>query len=462
MLDIESLQNSSDFTFIYKYGIISTKFKLSGNCDIFPFTKDMKVSTKKLKNGIDLVLAQMKDSMAITVLILVKAGSKYENKANNGISHFLEHMCFKGTLKRPSPKLISYELDSIGSQYNAFTSQEFTGYFVKASEKHIDKILDVLSDMYLNPIFDKNEIEKEKGVIIEEINMYEDMPHRQVQDIFSQALYGDTPAGFTILGPKENILKIKQGDFRNYTRKHYVASATKVVVAGDFDPKVMTTKIESIFKMIPKSKKEGKKEVRENPSKPSVFIKTKKTDQTHIVLGTRTFKASDKRNYTLKVLDSLLGGGLSSRLFYRLRDQMGVGYYLRTSVEEYTDHGNFNVSLGCDNKKVLEVLDAILSEFKLLTKEKVEESELSKAKEYLIGNTLLSLESSDSVAEYFGMQKVLDQQIEKPEDFIKNIKKVTALDVLNLSKEIFKTEKLALALIGDNVDKKEVLKRLKI
>ncbi len=421
----------------------------------------MRVSTKKLKNGLEVILAPMKDSMAVTVLILVKAGSKYENGSNNGISHFLEHMCFKGTSKRPSPKLISEELDSIGCQYNAFTSQEFTGYYAKASKKHLDTIFDVVSDMYLNPIFDKDEIEKEKGVIIEEINMYEDMPHRQVQDIFSKALYGNSPAGFTILGPKENILKTKREDFVDYTKKHYVASATKVIIAGNFDQKKIIKKVQDIFSKIPTSNKSGKEKIVEDKAGPSILIKNKKTDQTHMVLGVRTFSVSDKRNCALKVLDAVLGGGLSSRLSHRLRDQMGVGYYIRTSIEEFSDHGNFNVSIGADNKRVLEVINAIIEEFKKIKEEKILDAEIQKAKEYLIGNTLLSLESSDNMAEYFGMQKVLDQKIETPESFALNIRKVKSSDILKLANDIFKTENLALALIGSDLDKKQISKILK-
>lgn len=422
----------------------------------------MKVIHKKLKSGIEAILVPMADSLAVTVLVLVEAGSKYENKANNGISHFLEHMCFKGTTKRPTAISIATELDSIGSQYNAFTSQEFTGYYAKAHIKHLDTLLDVVSDMYLNPIFDKNEIEKEKGVIIEEINMYEDMPHRQVQDIFLSSLYGDTPAGFTILGSKENILKMKRNDFVNYIKNHYVASATKVVIAGNFEVKGLMSKLEKTFSQISKSKKHTKIKVYEDKTKPSVIVKNKNTDQTHIVLGTRTFKASDEKNYALKILDSILGGGSSSRLFHKLRDQMGVGYYIRTNIDEFTDSGNFSVSVGVDNKRVHEVIFAVLSEFKRLTIEKVSDEELLKAKEYLIGNTFLSLESSDSVAEYFGMQTILSEKLENPEVLAKNLKSVTSEDVLKLAKQIFKTERLALALIGKGYSKEKLEQILKI
>jgi predicted Zn-dependent peptidase len=422
----------------------------------------MKVIKKKLKTGIEAIFVPVKDSLTVTVLILVKTGSKYEDSKNNGISHFLEHMCFKGTKKRPSAISISTELDTIGSQYNAFTSQEFTGYYAKAHFKHLNTLLDVVSDMYLNPLFDEKEIEKEKGVIIEEINMYEDMPHRQVQDIFSTALYGNSPAGFTILGPKENIHKMKKSDFENYVKKHYVGSATKVIISGNFETKNLNSKLEKIFAGICKSKKHNKLKVVEKMDKPSILIKEKNTDQTHIVLGVRTFNSKDKRNYTLKVLESILGGGLSSRLFHKLRDQMGVGYYIRTNIEEFSDHGNFSVSVGVDNKRVSEVLKAVVGEFKKMKDLLVSKEELQKAKEYLIGNTFLSLESSDSIAEYFGMQSVLDEELETPEQFAKIIKSINSEDVLKLAKEIFKTERLAIAIIGKDQNKKEISEILKI
>ncbi len=422
----------------------------------------MKITQKKLKNGSNLILVPNKESLAVTLLVLVSTGSKYETRDKNGISHFLEHMCFKGTLKRPRAIDISKELDSIGSQYNAFTSQEFTGYYAKSHPDHLNTLIDVISDIYLNSVFDQKEIEKEKGVIVEEINMYEDMPHRQVQDIFTSVLYGDTPAGWTILGPKENILKMKDEDIISYRKKHYIPSKTKIILAGNFDVKKADKNISQIFEKVKKQKIENKEKVVERQTEPNILIKPKKTDQTHIVLGFRTFKANDKRSPVLKVLDVILGGGMSSRLFQKLREEMGVGYYVRTSVDEFTDHGNFSVSIGCDNKRVKEVISVILEEFKKLKTELVSEEELSKAKEYFVGNTFLSLESSDSVAEYVGIQAVLNNKIETPNEMIKKIKRVKAKDILKLAKEIFVNKGLNVAMVGDLYKEKDLKDLLKI
>jgi len=221
----------------------------------------MQYTKKKLKNGMRIITIPMKENPTTTVLVLVETGSKYENKENNGISHFLEHMCFKGTSRRPSAFDITKELDGIGAQYNAFTSHEYTGYYAKSDHKNLDIILDVVSDMYLNPIFPEKEIEKEKGVIIEEINMYRDLPQHIVGDEFMKLLYGNHPAGWDIVGTKENIQKIMRTDFIDYRSKHYVASATTVIVAGKINEKDVFKKVTSAFKDIGKWKKDEKEKV---------------------------------------------------------------------------------------------------------------------------------------------------------------------------------------------------------
>lgn len=413
-----------------------------------------------LKNGLNLVTSKMKDSPSVTVLVVVSTGSRYEDDNNNGISHFLEHMCFKGTSKRPTALHISRELDSIGSQNNAFTSQEFTGYYAKAHPRHLETIMDVVSDIYLNPVFDPNEIEKEKGVIIEEMNLYEDMPHRLVQDVFSETLYKDQPAGYWVIGTKENVLKVSQQDFIDYRNKHYVASGTTVFVAGDIDEEKVKDLVEKYFENISTSPKSECLPVVEKQTKPELLIKEKDTDQTHIVLGVKTFPGNDKRNTTLRVLNAVLGGGMSSRLFQKLREEMGVGYYVRSETDESTDHGVLSVSTGVDTNRVVEVVRAVMSEFKKIRDELVPESELKKAKDYIIGSTFLGLESSDSVAEYYAMQKIVSGEMITPSDFASHIEKVTPQDVMNLAKEIMTNDRLNMAAIGNIVNQEEIEKEL--
>jgi len=403
----------------------------------------------------------MKDNPTVTVLVLVEAGSKYENKKINGISHFLEHMCFKGTSKRPKAIDISKELDSIGSQYNAFTAQEYTGYYAKSDAKHFKKIFDVVSDIYLNSTFPEIEMQKEKGVIIEEINMYEDLPPRHVQDLMMELLYGDQPAGWNIAGEKKNILNMKREDFVNYKKEHYVPKATTIVIAGKINEKIAFEEVKKVFGKIPKHKKTAKQKVKEEQQKPKILIKFKETDQTHFVLATRTFDLFNKKNAILSVLAGVLGGGMSSRLFQKLREEMGVGYYVRAYNDPYTDHGFFQVSAGVDNKRIEEVIKAILEECRKLIKEKVSEEELEKVKECLIGNMKLSLESSDDIANFYGGQELLRKKITLAEKKAEEIRKVTALQIQNLAKQIFNNNKLNLALIGPFKVEDKFLKILK-
>jgi predicted Zn-dependent peptidase len=421
----------------------------------------MKFTKKVLHNGLRVITVPMKDNPTVTVLVLVEAGSKYENKKINGISHFLEHMCFKGTSKRPKAIDISKELDSIGSQYNAFTAQEYTGYYAKSDAKHFKKIFDVVSDIYLNSTFPETEMQKEKGVIIEEINMYEDLPPRHVQDLMMELLYGDQPAGWNIAGEKKNITAMKRNDFVQYKKEHYVPSATTIVVAGKITEKQVASEVHKIFGKISKHKKTAKLKVKEEQKKPKVLIKFKETDQTHFVLATRTFDLFNKKNVILSVLAGVLGGGMSSRLFQKLREEMGVGYYVRAYNDTYTDHGFFQVSAGVDNKRIEEVIEAVLEECRKLVKEIVSDEELEKVKECLIGNMKLSLESSDDIANFYGGQELLKRKITGAEKKAEEVRKVTALQIQNLAKEIFKNEKLNLALIGPFKGKERFSKILK-
>ncbi len=421
----------------------------------------MKFSKKTLKNGLRVITVPMKDNPTATVLVLVEAGSKYEEKKVNGISHFLEHMCFKGTAKRPKAINISKELDAIGSQYNAFTSQEYTGYYAKSDAKHFKTIFDLVSDIYLNSTFPEAEMEKEKGVIIEEINMYEDMPNRHVQDLMMSLLYGDQPAGWNIAGEKKNITTMKRDDFVKYKKDHYLPEATLIVVAGKVTERGVMKEANRVFGHIPKGKKVSKPKVKETQSKPEIMVKYKDTDQTHFVIGSRTYDLFDKRNAALSVLGGILGGGMSSRLFQKLREEMGVGYYVRAYNDAYTDHGFFQVSAGVDNKRINEVIEAVLEECRKLKNELVPEEEMEKVKECLIGNMKLSLESTDDIANFYGAQEILKKETKTADEKAAQIRKVTAKDVQNVAREIFVNKGLNLALIGPFKTDKEFSKILK-
>lgn len=408
---------------------------------------------KTLKNGLRVILVPQPDNLATTFLVLVEAGSKYETKDINGISHFLEHMCFKGTEKRPNALAIAGELDAIGSEYNAFTSQEWTGYFAKAQAKHNDTILDVISDLYLNPVFNVKEVEKEKGVVIEELNMYEDMPQRKVADLFLELLYGDQPAGWDVGGKKEIIQKLTREAVVDYRSQHYVAKATVIVVSGNFEPKKMLAKIEKTFSNIHDGKKFGKIKTVESQTKPQILVKHKESDQTHLILGCRAFDLFDERKYALEILGDILGGGMSSRLFQKVREELGAAYYVKADAELLTDHGFLAVAAGVDHKKIDIVIKAILGELNRVAEGEITKKDLSNAKDHLTGRMLLGLETSDALALFYGGQEILERSISTPSDVAKSIGKVKMEDVIEVAKDIFKDSKLNLALIGPYKDR---------
>ncbi len=401
-----------------------------------------------LPNGLRILTIPMANTKTTTILVLVATGTKYETKDINGISHFLEHMTFKGTKKRPTPLSITEPLDRVGGNYNAFTSQEYTGYYAKADGRHQDLLLDIISDITLNPNFNQEEINKERGVIIEEINMYEDMPSKKVGDVWNNLLYGDQPAGWDIAGKKEIIARLKREDFVKYHKNHYVAPKIVVAVSGMIEPNEVVEKVKVLFGSISDFKGKDKIPTKEFQKKPGVKLFYKKTDQTHIVLGARSYDIWDDKRFAAEVLATILGGGLSSRLFGLLRDKMGAAYYVRTSTDESTDAGYLATSAGIDNRRSEEIIKAILEEYNKIKHIKVSEEELNKAKEHMEGGLTLSIETSDELASFYCFQEILKKEILKPEELIKKIRAVTAVDILEVAQDIFRPEKLNLAIVG--------------
>jgi predicted Zn-dependent peptidase len=414
-----------------------------------------------LKNGLRIITIPMVDNPSVTVLVMVAAGSKYETKAENGISHFLEHMVFKGTPRRPKAADISRELDSIGAQHNAFTSQEYTGYYAKVDSRHAALALDIVSDLYNNPLLDAAEMEKEKGVIVEEIRMYEDIPQAKVGRLFFELVYGDQPAGWDIAGTEGNVRSFNREAVVAYRSAHYVAEATTVVVSGHFNEKQILADIEKSFAGISSLKKKDKVKVKEKQDGPQVKIGWKETDQTHIILGVRSFSLPSPYRPALSILSCILGKGMSSRLFDKLRNQMGICYYVGADSDLYTDHGIFEVSAGVDNSRVDEAIKVILSELAKTTKEKVSETELTKVKDFIAGNTMLGLETSDDRANYAGMKEVLEGKVKTPSESIAQIRAVTAEQVLEVAQKIFVDKNLNLAIVGNYKDEERFRKLLK-
>ena len=412
--------------------------------------KLFKIMFKKtvLKNGLRIITAPMKNTKTATVLFLVKAGSKYETKEINGISHFLEHMFFKGTKKRPRTLDISSSLDRVGGEFNAFTGKEYAGYWAKVDSKHFDLALDVISDIILNSKFEQKEIDREKGVILEEMNMYYDTPMSYVDDLFENLLYGDQPAGWDTLGRKEVVMGAKRKDFINYFKKHYNNCDSVICLSGNIDSAEAIKKASKSFSSLGKNKPQNKKGVIEKQNKPQFLIKQKKTDQTHLCLGVRAYDIFHHDRHALKLLSIILGGNMSSRLFISVREREGLAYYIKAGVEAYTDSGYLVTQAGVDNQKVKRAIEIILKEYRKIKEKKVSGGELKKAKEYVKGRTLLALESSDDIASFGAGQEILTGKILTLKQKFAKIDKVSPSDIKRVAQDIFASQKLNMALIG--------------
>ena len=401
-----------------------------------------------LNNGLKIITVPMENAASVTVLVLIGTGSKYETKDINGISHFLEHMFFKGTKKRPTTLKISETLDSVGGQYNAFTSKEVTGFWAKVDKEHSDIALDWISDILLNSKFEEKEMEREKGVIIEEVNMYLDTPMAYISDLWENLLYGDQPAGWKVIGEKENILSFNKKKVLDYYKSHYSPSSTVVCVAGDIIPDKIEEKIGKYFKNIKKSEGPQKLKVKEQQSEPQVLLHNKKTDQTHFCLGVRAYDLFDERKYALALLSIILGGNMSSRLFIKVRERNGLAYSIHTSADNATDAGYLVTQAGIDHKNLEKSVKLILQEYMNLKNKKITDKELQKAKDYLKGSTSLSLDSSDAQASFYAAQELLEKNILMLEEKFKKIDEVSVDDIKKIAEDIFLPDKLNLAVIG--------------
>lgn len=423
----------------------------------------MQFARTVLPNGLRLITIPMPSFESATVLVMVGAGSRYETRKNNGISHFLEHMAFKGTKKRPSALSISTLIDGIGGECNAFTGKEITGYYIKSSATHVELSMDILSDMLQKSLLHPKEIDKERGVIIEEINLYEDTPARKIGDIYENLLYGDTPLGWDIAGEKDVIKSIARKDFVAYLTSLYSAHNITVVVAGGVNNKHVGRLAEKYFGKMKKFDIVPHTKVVENQMQPGVLIKKKTTEQVHIALGVRTVGLDHKDHYPLALLSAILGGGMSSRLFNEVREKRGLAYYVRAHSDHYQEVGSLTALAGVDPKKVEEAVKVIIDEFRAIGEgaKAVTNEELKKAKEFVKGHMVLELEDSRAVASFFAHQELLETHIDTPEQVLGKIDAVTVDEVKKAAKKYLTSPAVNLAVIGNFSDRQRFEKLIR-
>lgn len=402
-------------------------------------------------SGLRLVTVPMPAATTATVLVLVKCGSKYETKDLSGISHFLEHMMFKGTSRRPGHLDISRELEGIGASYNAFTSKEVTGYYAKAAATKLDTIMDVIFDIFLNSKLDQDAMEIERGPILEELKMRRDDPQQHIGRLFESLLYGDQPAGWEVGGTMETIAKMTAPDLRRWFDANYVASNTVIAVAGGIDPERVRAHVERVFANIRQASPATKLAVKEAQSTPAVTALPKDVEQLYLQLGVRAFDLHDERRYPLALAANILGGGMSSRLFEEVRSKRGLAYYVYAGNSHYTDTGYFEVGAGLNREKGEEGIQAILGELAKVAAEGVTAEELQRTKDQAEGRMAFTLESTSGAADDYGSSVLFHDRVLTPEEELAKIQAVTRDQVQSVARDIFRDDRLNLAVIGPSV-----------
>lgn len=405
----------------------------------------------------------MKGTSAVTALILFKVGSRHEIKEINGASHFIEHLFFKGTKRRPTTEILSRELDSVGAEYNAYTSKDHTGYYIKVSQAHTVLAMDMLSDMLWHAKFEPKEIQRERGVVIEEINMYEDNPIMHMEDLIEEALFGDQPLGWNIAGPREVIQRVTREELVAHRDRFYQPQNMVIVLAGAVSLGSGRSLIQSFFG---KQKNQALPEAHEflpavPTTTPPVKLLEKETKQIQVALGYPAFPYRHPLQTTAQLLATILGGTMSSRLFIQVRERRGLAYSIRAGLNVYEDCGTFIIQAGLEKTKVKEAIRLIKNELEKVGKRGITAEELHRAKEYLLGKMVLGLEESSSQAEWYGRQALLLKELKTPEQKRQEIKAVTAAKVRQAAREIFVPEKARLALVGSYSSTEEFSKLLK-
>lgn len=404
-----------------------------------------------LPSGLRLVTIPMPAAKTATVLVLVRCGSKYEVQNLSGISHFLEHMMFKGTEKRPGYLDISRELDSIGASYNAFTSKEVTGYYAKAASSKLDAIMDAMFDIFLNSKLDQQAMEIERGPIIEELRMRRDDPQQHIGRLFEELLYGDQPAGWEVGGSIETVQHMMAPDLRQWFDTHYVAQNTIVAVAGDVDPAHVREVVERSFAHIRQGSRSEKPAVIENQKVPAVKTFKKDVEQLYVMLGVRAYSLYDPRRYPLSLLGRILGGGMSSRLFDEVREKRGLAYYVYASSTNYTDSGYLEIGAGLNQGKAAEGITVILDELKKVAEHGVTDEEMQRVKDQTEGWLAFTLESTQGVTDDYGSSLLFHDRVLTPEEELATIQAVTRDDIQAVAADIFRSDRLNFTAIGPNI-----------
>lgn len=420
-----------------------------------------KLQSKKLKNGMRVILVPQEGVKSMTLLVLTRVGSRYENERNNGAAHFVEHMMFKGTAKRPSTLDIAKELDRYGAEYNAYTGKDITGYYIKMDAEHTDLAIDMLHDMLFHSKFDAEELERERTVILEEINMYEDNPRDHIADMLEESLFAGSSLGMNIAGTRKSVKAMKRKDLQDFHGRYYIPERMTVVLAGKINPGVMK-QVEKTFGKI-----SGSKERRDNlfacykpPKKPKnrIAFQKKETEQVQLAFGFYGYPYGHKDRYAAGLLALILGGSMSSRLFTQIRERRGLCYAIRASHESLEDTGVLTIWAGLDKTRLGEAVQAIYEELNKLVQEGVSNDELRRAKDHMRGGLSLAFEDTASQAKWYGWSWTYENKIFTPAQRLKQIQAVDPADIKRVAREMLNPSKMVTAAIGPIANKAKFAK----
>jgi predicted Zn-dependent peptidase len=403
-----------------------------------------------LPNGIQVVTEEIPSVHSVSVGIWVEAGSRDERSEENGISHFIEHMLFKGTQRR-SARQIAKEIDAVGGILNAFTSKEFSSFYAKVMAEHLPVALDLLFDLYLNSLFAAEELEKERQVIVQEINMVEDTPDEYIHDLFSQSFWPHHPLGLPILGRLNTISRMDRRTLKGFFLKHYLQIPPIIVAAGKLKHEDLLRPVQGALRKIRPRPKERK--IHPPRPHPQIQVKNKQLEQVHLLLGTQGFSVVHPRRYAFTILNTILGGGMSSRLFQEVREKRGLAYSVYSFASSFVDSGLLGVYVGTGDHTLNRVLQVILREMKRLAENSIRPKELRSAKEQLKGNLLLSLESTDSRMSRLAKNEIFFHRFVSTEEIIEGIEKVSAEEIGSLAQEIFRPDSFSLTVLGPVTEK---------
>ncbi|MDR1558657.1 MAG: insulinase family protein [Clostridiales bacterium] len=399
-----------------------------------------------LKNGIKIAMEEMDAIRSVSFGIWVKNGSRNETRSENGISHFIEHMMFKGTDRR-SAKDIADEMDAVGGQINAYTTKEYTCYYTRTLDSHLSIAMDVLSDMYLRSSFDETEIKKECNVIAEEIDMYEDTPEETVHDLLQSHIWENNPLGFSVIGEKNTISSFRRDSFKGYLKRHYSPENTVITLVGHFNPDEVVQRIEQVFGGFTGIGKEDSI-TPEVVYTPGISLKPKDIEQTHLCLGFPAISLGDDRSYDLTVMNTVFGGGMSSRLFQTIREENGMAYSVYSYMTPYTDTGLFTVYIGFNANQAEDVIRLTFDVIHGFFTDKVTREQLDKTREQLKSNFLLSLESTSSRMSSLGRSQLLLNRTLSDDEIVEKLDAVTLDSLYDMARLVFDMNKISMCVVG--------------